>query len=212
MSDFATIKARIASEMHRGELSASASAVQAAVLSAIDCYKRRRFYFNEFNDEVATCSSSATYMSLNRFSVGSLDIDSVKMIITNRDYPLSKATWNQLDSVDAGQFYGYPDYFAIHADKFRFYPPPNAEYEVKVSGVKELTEISANAAGSATNAWVDDAEEMIRYKAKANLFRDHLRDYNSAERFEMEAQRSYRELRKEVIAKTSAGKLRPTQF
>ena len=46
MSTFGTMKSRIAREMKRGELSASASAVQDSILSAIEYFKRKRFYFN----------------------------------------------------------------------------------------------------------------------------------------------------------------------
>ena len=51
---FGAMKARISNEMKRGELSASATAVQDSILSAIKYLERRRFTWNEFADTTAS--------------------------------------------------------------------------------------------------------------------------------------------------------------
>jgi len=216
MSTFGVMKARIAQEMKRGELTASATAVQASVLSAIEFFKRRRFHFNEFNDALLTASASATYVTLSRLATDSgirpIIFDSIKAVIGTRDYPLTARNWREIDSVDAGQWYGYPEWYAIHSEKIRLYPPPNQAYVLRISGVKDLIEVTAGAAAGVTNAWTNDAEEMIRCKAKSTLFRDELRNMQMAGIFESEAERVYKELLKEVTAKTSAGRIRPTNW
>ena len=216
MSTFGVMKARVAAEMKRGELTASATAVQAAVLSAIEFFKRRRFYFNEFNDALLTASASATYVTLSRLvsdsSIRPIIFDSIKAVIGTRDYPLTARNWKEIDSIDAGQWYGYPEWYAIHAEKIRLYPPPNQAYVLRISGVKDLIEVTAGAAAGVTNAWTNDAEEMIRCKAKSTLFRDELRNMQMAGIFESEAERVYKELLKEVTAKTSSGRIRPTNW
>ena len=210
MSTFGTIKARVSGEMKRGELSASATAVQSAVLSAIAYLERRRFPWHEFHDEQITASSSTTYVPFSRMSVTPIIIDSVKMVIGSRDYPLMRRSWNEIDSIDAGQWYGYPDYFAIHGENFRLYPPPNDDYVMKIAGVKKLDEVSAGAAASATNAWMTDGEELVRLTAKSMLFRDELRNSELANYFSSESTRVMSEIKREVNAKVASGRIVPT--
>lgn len=207
MSDFQTMKARIATEMKRGELTASASQVQSAVISAIDFFKRRRFWFNEVHDTTLSVSTSSVTLPAS-FII----IDSVKAVIGSRDYPLQRRTWHEIDSIDSGQWTGYPEWYSIHGDQIRSYPPPNDTYVYKLSGVVELTEISANASAAATNSWMTDAEEMIRCQAKGYLFRDEVRNFTIADIFFREAQRVYRELNRENRAKLSSNRIRPTMW
>lgn len=209
MSDFGTMKARIAGEMKRGELSASSSAVQAAVLSAIAHLERRRFTWNEFQDEVGTASSSTTYVPFSNFSVTPLVVTTVSMIIGTRDYPLSRRTFQELESIDAGQWFGYPDYYAIHGEKFRLYPAPNGDYGMRIAGIKRLTEVSAAASTNASNSWMVEGEELVRLTAKSMLFRDELRNPELATYFKMEATQMMRELQKEVSSKAFSGRLVP---
>lgn len=208
---FGLIKARIADEMKRGDLTACATAVAQAVVSAISFYSRRRFYFNEFVDTTYTHSASQTYVSL---SSDVIQIDSMKAVISSRDYPLSLMGWKEMDSVDSGQFFGYPDFYAIKANRVRLYPPPNQDYVIRTSGVKELPEVSLNATANATNAWVDtsDAEGIIRNKAKAYLFRDHLRNHQQAQVFDAQAEREASELSRETKAKASTGRIRQSYW
>ena len=212
MSTFGTMKSRIAREMKRGELSASSSAVQDSILSAIEYFKRKRFYFNEFNDVTAPSSASQTYMSLSSFGIRPILLDSVKGVIGNRDYPLTAKTWQAIDSIDAGQWYGFPEWYSIHTEKLRLYPPPNNAYVVRIAGIKDLTEVSASATSNATNPWVDDAEQMIRCQAKGYLFRDALRNVALGQQFRADANDSFRELSKETRAKTPVGRLRKTNW
>jgi hypothetical protein len=215
MSDFQTIKRRIAKEMKRAELSASASAVESSVLSAIAHYEKRRFSWNEFNGAVKSTVASTSFVTLSITSVPRiLRVDTIRMVIGNRDYPLVKRTWGEIDSIDSAQWYGYPEQYVIHSNEIRFYPPPNAVYPTRIAGVKRLDEISLGATGGATNAWVaiDQGEEMIRLKAKADLFRDELRNPSLANYFDDAAERKFKETNKENVAKIATGRTRPTRF
>lgn len=209
--NYGTMKQRIADEMRRGDLTACATVVASAVISAIEYFKRRRFYWNEFVDKTFSTSASVTAISL---SADVIQVDTVKVRVSNRDYPLEPMTWKEMDAIDSGQFFGYPDYYAIHSGKIRFYPPPLGNYLVRMSGVQELSEVTLDATANATNAWVDtvDGEAMIRAKAKAYLFRDFLRDHAQARVFDQQAELEAREIARENRAKTSAGRVKPARW
>lgn len=208
MSTFGTIKKRVSDEMKRGELSISSTAVQSSILSAIDYLKRRRFTWNEFSESSVTASSSATYVPFSNLAVTPVKIDMITVEVGNRTYPVERVSHNELMAHDATNYFGDPDYYAIQGEKIRLYPVPNQNTTLHLSGVQELTELSAAAATSATNAWVTDGEELVRLTAKAMLFRDELRAPEQANYFFGEALRVRRELERETSVMTTSGKLR----
>ncbi len=213
MSTLGTMRARIEREMKRGDITASATCVVDAIVSAIAFFENRRYAFNEFHDQTFTASSSTTYVPVAQIGLTPIKLDTVKAVIGSRDYPLRERTFKQLDDIDAGQWYGYPDYYAWQGEALRLYPPPNDNYTIKISGYQKLTEISAAASAGASNAWMTDAEEMIRLKAKALLFRDELRNFDTAKMFEEAALRSLREAPfRKATTLTATGRIRPSSW
>ena len=209
MTTLGTMRTRIAREMRRGDLTASSTAIAAAVLSAIQFYENERFFFTEFHENTVTASASVSYVALTVLSVRPVTLDSVKAVIGQRDYPLLERNWSELERIDSGQWYGYPDYYALHGEEIRLYPPPNSNYTLKVSGVKTLPEISVSASASATNAWMTDGEEMIRLKAKALLFRDEVRAPEQAAQFEAAAALSRRAVKRRTTSLAASGRITP---
>jgi hypothetical protein len=202
------MKARVSGELKRGELSVSSTAVQSGVLSAIQYLKQHRFTWNEFHESSVTASSSATYVNFTDLAVKPITIDKVTVSVNNRTYEIERRSHNALMSHDATNYFGYPDYYAIQGESLRLYPVPNQNVTLHIAGVKELTEVSAAAATSATNAWMTEGEELVRLTAKAMLFRDELRAPEQANYFFGEALRVRRELSRRTSTMTNSGKLR----
>jgi len=202
---YATLKSRVSSEMKRGELSASATAVRSAIIDSIEHWSRRRFTWNEFND--VSASVSATYISYADLGVHPVRLDSVKVIVGSRNYPLDARSFDELDDMDAGNYTGYPDFYALHSQKMRLYPAPNQAMTVVMAGVRKLEEISAQATGSASNAWSGEGEQIVRLMAKSFLFRDELHDHGSAQVFATEAERIAAEIQRETAHQTG-GRIR----
>ena len=194
MSDFGTMKSRVAGEMKRGDLTVCASAVATAILSAIARLERKRFHFNEVVGLVVSASSSSTYVSL---PATLLMVDSVRTTIGSRDYTLRAAPWGVINDVDSGQYFGYPSYYSLKGTQLRLYPPPNQDMPLTISGTQQLTEVSAAATAAATNAWMTDAEEMVRCLAKSFLFRDEVRNPQLQSWFETESMKAERELKRQ---------------
>lgn len=217
MSTFGVMKARIAKEMKRGELTASATAVQSAVLDSIKFFEARRWAWNQFLDETHTTTADDPYVTLTA-TLQVVKFDSVKAIIGTRDYPLTPATWIAIDSVDSGQWSGYPEYYTEYdvdnagstQQRLRLYPIPNDAYTMKLSGLRKLPEVSASATANATNAWMVIAEEMVRCRAKGYLFRDELRAPQNAQHMFGEAERKATELRRETRQRQGSNRIRAT--
>lgn len=208
---FGTLKARVASEMKRGELTASATAVASAIITSIDYFKRRRFPWNEFAVTNAGVSQPDVVDVTLSTSYRVITIDSLKIRIGTRDYPLEPDIFRRIDRVDSGQWAGYPEVYSFHHDRIRLYPIPNASYTVAVAGIWDLSDISADASASATNGWTGQGENMIRLRAKGNLFRDELREFAVAREFFSEAERAADEIHRETQGRHRA-RLVPTQF
>ena len=205
---FGAMKSRISNEMKRGELSASSTAVQDSILSAIAHLERRRFTWNEFADTTATASANVSYIPFTQLPITPLSIDTATIVLNGQRYMLDEKNWKDIEAIDSTLTSGNPDWYAIHGRSIRVYPQPNADFALILSGVKKLTDISANAASSATNAWMEDGEELVRLTAKAMLFRDQLRAPEQAQFFQMESAKVQRELQRETAALTGSGHIR----
>lgn len=210
MSDFQTMKARIADEMKRGEITACATAVGRAVISAIQFFETERFEWNEFRDETHTTTQDDPYMSITA-TLRIVSLDSVKVVIGSRDYPLTEWNWHAMEAIDSGQWAGYPENYAWYAEQIRFYPIPNNAYTVKLAGIRRLNEISLSAVGTASNGWMVNGEEMVRLQAKAVLFRDEVRAPTTAAAMFTEAERAKRRARRTITAKQGS-RVRPMYF
>jgi hypothetical protein len=140
---FGTLRSRVSSEMKRGELTADATAVATAIITAIDYFKRRRFPWNEF----AVTNAGVTVPDQTDVTLSTssrvITIDSLKIHIGQRDYPLTPTPFRSIDAVDSGQWAGYPEMYSFHHDMIRLYPIPNASYTIAVAGIWDLTELSA---------------------------------------------------------------------
>lgn len=208
MSDFGTMKARVASEMKRGDMTACATAVQSAVLTAIEYYGKRATWFNEFRQESLQTTSGEEYLTLSA-SLRPVRFTSVKVRIdATRDYPLSSTTFQEIDRVDASQYIGYPELYAYYDGTLRLYPIPNGTYTMLLAGVRHIPGISAGASTAATNEWLTDCEEIIRCRAKGYLYRDEVHNPQRAEYFFQEAEKAWRELSRQNTGLRSSGRVR----
>lgn len=209
MSTFGTIKQRVADEMKRGEITASATAVQNSVLDSIKHYETRRMWFNEVvNASQVTVANTPT---LSAMPTGLVRIDSFRITVSGREISLTPWNYQYMDSIDSNQWSSIPEHYAVYADKIRLYPRPNASYTCTISFIKRLTEVSASATTGATNAWVNECEPVIRNYAKGLLFQNELRNYNEAAYWFSESEREFKELQKETVGRSS-GYVLPTKF
>ena len=200
MSNYGTMQARIASELRRGDISASSSVVTNAIQTAILHYQNKRFHFNEETDETIYTSQGEPYLSSVPADI--IQIDSLKVVIGTRDY-------QYIDYIDSGQWTGFPEIYTYYKDLVRLYPIPNGNYQMKFSHQKRLSTLSGDAD---TNAWMTTGEHMIRARAKGEIYMNYLHNTAKAHEFYGEAEMARSSILDESEAKLYSGKIRSTSF
>lgn len=206
MTTFGEMQERIASELHRDDLSNSDS-VRNAIKSAIKQYERERWYFNEAttSSSLTTSDGQAYYALPDNF----MKLDSLKITYNGWKNNVSPIGYIEMDEMDAGNssVRDLPTFCAVYKNNLRLYPIPDSAYVQTISYQKRLTTLSAT---SDTNEWTDDLEELIRQKAKEILCRDVIRDFALADQIALYIERSvYPRLRAENDERLMDGRLKP---
>jgi len=90
----------------------------------------------------------------------------------------------------------------------RLYPVPNGAFPLILSYVRSLTTLSAD---GDTNAWMTHGEELIRLRAKADLYINYLENPGMAQAMDFAEQRVLGRLKSRTLSRMAGG-LRPTSW
>jgi len=174
----------IISDLNRGDVSIS-DTVLIDIQSSIRDYESQRFYFNE-QLLTATLSATDTY-ALSLFDASGsgvsdiVEVDFMEIVINStRNYKLEELTIADLAALssNAQGIMGYPTHFAVWNQSIKIYPEANSNYTGRLWAHVKLTPISAF---SDSNAWTNDASELIRNAALKRLWGRKFRDYDAAQ-------------------------------
>lgn len=164
------MRARIDNELVRaGTLDAE---IDEAIVSAIDHYKWRRWWFNEGTASSTTVSGQEYYDPPSLF----LSLDELRFNEPSFDrHRLRPATFEQMEEwADvSGASDGRPLYFCEYKSQIRLHPVPDGAYSLLWSG---LFDLGAPSADDDTSAWLVEAGPLIRARAKASVQIEVLRD------------------------------------
>lgn len=215
MTTFGTLEDRIASEV-RAISTAAASDIQtqirAAILSAIKHHERERFYFNEARVTLTTSSSAEYYTSAELAMLSTTpQIDSIRCLISNGDYRLVRRdlSWFE-DIAQQHGTVGDPTDWTYYGQQLRLYPAGGSTARnLEILYVSRFATLSATAD---TNGWLTDAEEMIRARAKWDLYSNVVRNVEKATMMKGIELDALAALRRETVGRISSGFIRPTQF
>jgi hypothetical protein len=193
---------RIADELARDDLTTQ---IQRAIKSAVRHYSRERFWFNEARSTASTTSSTEFYAVPSDF----LEPDILKITVQSYDYPLIERDWEYLEEVDSSNYIGQPTDWGYFANQFRVYPVPDGMYVLTLSYLKSLETLSAT---TDTNAWMVEGEELIRARAKWDLYANILMEPDSASMMKQIELEAFSSIKGRSNARMSTGKIRPTYF
>lgn len=196
MADLATLKSRIASEIHRSDLTTS---IAYAIADAVAHYQGKRFRFNQARATLSTVAGTEFYDDLD--DVG--QIDAITATVNGRKYVLDEMNFGDgewINSTTTQQ--GQPTRWSWYDNQIRLYPIPDAAYSLTVSYQKK---IAAPASDTDSNAWTTEAEPLIRYAAEKRLYRDILMDDAAGMKAEMAETEALRRLTKESNQLASGG-------
>lgn len=211
MSSFGAMQDRIADELDRTDLTTQ---IQKAIKTSIQKYERKRFYFNEARSlTFNTVDGQEFYTSADASSIPNLlFIDNVKLTISGSDkIDLEPRQYSELEylSNNSTNDEGQPTAYAYYAKQLRLYPIPDAAYAVRISGVFSLSELSATAD---TNAWMVDAEALIRSRAKRELLTHVIRDAEGAAAMAQAEAEELQSLTQATNARGATGTILATEF
>lgn len=171
MATYLETQTRIANELNRDGLTAE---IKLAILSAIEYYGKRRWPWNEYSDTLATVASTA-YVAL---PTDFIELDLLQVTIGSSDRPLKLRDMNSLVLMRSNSSAGQPTDYTLYRNRIELYRTPDAIYSLPIHYVRKLTVLSDD---TDENAWLTDAEELIRLHAKVDLYANKIRSMKGAQ-------------------------------
>lgn len=207
MTTLAVMKARIADELMRGDLT---SPIATAVSDAIKHYQRKRLYLNE--------SDSLTFSTVNGQSEYAAAANSLIPYLYKIDWVTGSSSPRFLDRIDNETYRdltqtsasGQPYCYTYFDQVIRLYPTPTAVETIRIQAHYKLAEPASDA--EADNLWMTDAEELIRHRAKMLIWRDVVLDVEKAAVCAASEKDAFDALAAMSNAMTGTGRLVPTSF
>jgi len=178
VSDLTTMKARIASELRRSNIT---SQIASAIATAVEVYQDERWHFNERRDVTfPTVASQDFYTSADSASIPLLiKLDYANVYVGGTAYtlvPQSPAAMEELS--DSATNTGQPSEYVWYGDSLRLYPVPDDVYTIRLAGVFIAAAPATD--DEADNPWMTKAERLIRSRAKLELAIHVLQDQELA--------------------------------
>jgi len=171
MSDLGTLRSRIADDIARSDLT---SQIATAINNAIRHYERERFWFNEATASLVTVASTQTVALPSDFMAA----DNVRVTVNGSTYDLFPRTKAYIDALTVTASHtGQPSDWTIYAQNLWLWPVPDAVYTLTMTYQKSLGALSSS---SDTNAWMVEAEGLIRNRAESEIYSSVIRDQEMA--------------------------------
>jgi hypothetical protein len=165
MATLGEMVARIREDIDRG--TSYDSRIKRAIVEAIRFYRSKRVGWN-IKRAYATLTSGQEYVSLPTDWIEAdllrLDKDGERDVLEEVSYD-----WIDDQQTDEDET-GRPYKWAVQHRTLRLYPPPDQTYTLMFSFQYELKDVSISASDGATNAWLDEGEELIRKHAMSQLY------------------------------------------
>lgn len=210
MTTRSDIEAQIADDLARTDLT---SQITAAVNTAIRSYRFERLGFNEAYKVTATLSTSADVMTLASISVRFRKLDRLRIVRAAGDYlDLYHRDYDWIMSRQDVRVVCQPAEYAVYNSAIHFDSMADQDYTLYLDGIKELGNASASYSAGDTSAWFNDARELIRHRAKRELYANVLKDMELAAAAGAAEKEAHRIIKAELGEQISTGFIRPTEF
>jgi hypothetical protein len=164
MSDLQTMVRRIRTDINRG--SSHDARIKEAIVDAIKRFRSRRLGFNQKKSETVLLSDQ----EIIALPTDRIEADFLRLEVGSDRWPLREVAYDTIEEKQRGiANTGLPRDYAIHNRELRFYPIPDQSYTLVFSFQYDLGGVSVSASDAATNAWLDEGEELIRKQATGDL-------------------------------------------
>lgn len=141
--------------------------IKRAIADAIRFYRSKRLGFN-IKRAYAVLTSGNEYVSL---PTDWIEADLLRLDKDDDREVMEEVTYDWIEDENvAGDQRGRPMKYAIQHRTLRLYPIPDQTYTLMFSFQYELKDVSVSASDNATNAWLEEGEELIRKHAMSDLY------------------------------------------
>lgn len=179
MSSYLDMVNRIADETLRSDM---AIQIKLCIQEAIAHHEVERYWFNQFRDRTFdTIAGREFYDTTDLADIpGILELDAITLTVGSARWPLERAGYVELERRNAdGNARGQPTHYAYWGQTLRLYPVADGVYPVRLSGLFKLAPLAAD---GDQNAWTNEAEDLVRHRAKGIFYSQYLRDDANAAR------------------------------
>lgn len=178
MSTLATLKAEIADDLKRSDLTA---AIAASISKAIRFYQPKHFYFNESRDRTfSTVAGKIWYSGTDDADIPLwVDRDFLHITISNNRYRLTHYPIARFEVLtDANATNGQPYAYTYYNRQIGIFPPADKVYEVRMVGSFSIAEPASDS--EADNVWMVETYDLIRSRVVSDICRRKIRNYDRA--------------------------------
>lgn len=171
MADLSDLKTRIASELHRSDLTTQ---IASAITTAIAFYRSSRFEFNQTQASFNTAASQEVYTTAT-FPDDVGQIDDLRVTVNGRRVDMEPVGFKTLQRISTSTAtLGTPSMWAWYAQQLYFYPIPDAIYSVSISYQQRKDAPTVDSDGA--TIWTNQCEALIRACARKIIARDFTYD------------------------------------
>lgn len=210
MTTQALLIAEILDDTERGI--GETTAIRTKIAGAIRHYQSSRFWFNESRSVTFnTVIDQSDYAFGTDIGQEFYTIDGLFLTDGGNTYCLGKCDYRSLEILlGANTISALPISYGYINRGFRLYPYPNAIYPARLTG---HIKIAVPATDDTTeNEWFTDAYDLIKARAKSELYAHRWEDANMASIMRTAEKDALSELQSASASKTGTGTIRPTQF
>lgn len=197
MATLGDLKARIADELLKRNLTTQ---IAKAIPKAIEHYAGRRWWFNTGRMVGAPTATDADGFIALPAGTRLIDTIRVGQNVLEARPPEWMDEWLALSPAS-----GDPFDYSTYGDKIRVYPVPTGPISVVVVGTFDLPALTDD---SSSNAWTNEAEDLICARSKMRLYRDVLRDPEGAMLAKAAMDEAETDLNMKTIRRVGTGRVR----
>lgn len=197
MATLGDLKARIADELLKRNLP---NQIAKAIERAIEHNAGRRWWFNT-GRMVGTPTATDADGFIN-LPTGTRLIDEIRVgsNILERRQPEWMDEWLALSPAS-----GDPFDYSTYGERIRVYPVPTGPISLVVVGTFDLAPLTDD---NASNAWTNEAQDLICGRAKMTIYRDVLRDPEGALLAKAAMEEAETDLNMKTIRRVGTGRVR----
>lgn len=178
---------------------------------AVQHYQRERFWFNQTREiTFNTVAAREFYDGTDHADIPNLLAISYATVRRGTElYELCLTTARDLDTLSLSDPQQMPIWYSYFESKLRLWPIPDEIYPVRINALIRAPFPASDA--EADNHWMTDAEELIRSRAKRNLYLHHMGSRQRAEDMRAAEEEALASLRAETSRRTNVHRFAPAE-